>query len=156
MSGECDRCGDHCLDCSCDLRESIEVAWPRVQVDQTPPASFQAMLRVMEKFRRFFELKMKYFDCKKNIQESMMSQHITATDSIYMHMLNRIADLGRAQERLKTILDDEIFNNLSKHNAYWESEHEKEDEKLYDIRCKLSCLLDNLWDLFAILRKEEG
>jgi len=67
----------------------------------------------------------------------------------------QIKDLGRIQERLKMILDDEIFDKTSKHNPYWYSKYEEEEDKLDELRIKLSCLNDNLWDIMAILRKEE-
>lgn len=70
-------------------------------------------------------------------------------------MISRIKDLGRAQERLKMILDDEIFDTLSKHNPYWDSKYEPEADKLDDLRRKFSCLSDNLWDIMGILRTEE-
>lgn len=70
-------------------------------------------------------------------------------------MISRIKDMGRAQERLKMILDDEIFDTLSKHNTYWHSIHEPESDKLDDLRRKFSCLSDNLWDIMGILRTEE-
>lgn len=70
-------------------------------------------------------------------------------------MISRIKDLGRAQEKLKMILDDEIFDRLSKHNPYWDSKYEPEGDKLDDLRRKFSCLSDNLWDIMGILRTEE-
>lgn len=70
-------------------------------------------------------------------------------------MISRIKDMGRAQERLKMILDDEIFETLSKHNTYWHSKYEPESDKLDDLRRKFSCLSDNLWDIMGILRTEE-
>ena len=70
-------------------------------------------------------------------------------------MIDRIEDFGRAQERLKLVLGHELFDNLSKHNPYWESEHDVESEKLYDVRCKLGCILDNLWDVWAVLKRDE-
>lgn len=70
-------------------------------------------------------------------------------------MISRIKDMGRVQERLKIILDDEIFETLSKHNTYWHSKHEPEADKLDDLRRKFSYFNDNLWDIMGILRTEE-
>ena len=70
-------------------------------------------------------------------------------------MISRIKDLGRAQQRLKMILDDEIFENLSLYNPYWNSKYELEADKLDDLRRKFSCLRDNLWDSMGILRTSE-
>lgn len=72
-------------------------------------------------------------------------------------MVARIEDLGRARSLLESVLEEQMFKDLSKHNPYWESEHEVEADKLYDIRCNLRCLIDNLWEVVAILKHpEEG
>lgn len=70
-------------------------------------------------------------------------------------MVDRIISLGRAQRLLKEIMSEDIFNGLSKHNVYWQSEHEKEYERLDDTRRRLICLHDNLYDLHAILHDHE-
>ena len=70
-------------------------------------------------------------------------------------MISRIKDMGRVQERIKSILDDDIFNDLSKYNTYWQSKHEEENGKLIRLHMKLSCLHDNLWDIMGILRGDE-
>ena len=70
-------------------------------------------------------------------------------------IISRLEDIGRAREHLKSILDDDAFENLSKHNPYFDSEHEVEADKLDDLRRKLSCISDKLWDLSAILTKQE-
>lgn len=72
-------------------------------------------------------------------------------------MVARIEDLRRARSLLESVLEEQMFKDLSKHNPYWESEHEVEADKLYDIRCNLRCLIDNLWEVVAILKHpEEG
>lgn len=70
-------------------------------------------------------------------------------------LVNCLQDMGRAYEKLKSSLDSELFNDLSKHNPYWESAHEPESDKLYDIRCRLSCLSDTLWDVVGLLDHRE-
>lgn len=70
-------------------------------------------------------------------------------------MVSRIEDIGRAQGTLKMILDHEVFDRLSKHNPYWDSIDPDAAEKLDEIRRMLSCVSDNLWDLWAILRKDD-
>ena len=77
-----------------------------------------------------------------------------APDPLFKEMIDRVEDIGRARQKLKSILDTEMFDNLSKHNPYWESKDEEMSEKLYDIRMSLACLNDNLWDLWAILNNE--
>jgi len=70
-------------------------------------------------------------------------------------ILNRIQDMGRVENMLKSILNDDVFANLSKHNPYYDSEYEVEADKLDDLRRKLSCINDNLWDVISILKKDE-
>lgn len=69
-------------------------------------------------------------------------------------VVKRLEDIGRAKEKLRIILDDEIFETTSKHNPYWQSEHEQEADKLDDLRMKLACLNDNLWDIWSVLRQD--
>lgn len=92
MSGECERCSEHALDCKCH--------------------------------------------------------------SLPDRMIEAVVRLGRAQQYLKSILDDEIFDHLNKYDKKWKSEHDKEDELLDNTRRSLSCLSDNLWSLMCILRPE--
>jgi len=82
-------------------------------------------------------------------------REINPFESLPAAVIARLEDFGRAQSKLKMILDDEIFDNLSKHDPYWDHADEIASDKLYDIRMKLICLSDNLWDLWAILRREE-
>ena len=67
-------------------------------------------------------------------------------------LISRVKDLGRAQEKLKFILDDEIFDRTNKHNAYWNTESEADWDKLDDLRRKFALINENLWDLMAILK----
>jgi len=71
-------------------------------------------------------------------------------------LIDGIIRIGRAQQMLTHLLDDGIFENLSKHNNYWNSEDEVDGDKLFDVRMKLSCLKDNLWELMAILQPGDG
>ncbi len=71
------------------------------------------------------------------------------------NMISRIEDIGRAQEKLKMILDNDIFDMTSKHNMYWKSEDPIQAEKLDYLRRKFVSLNDDLNDLWGILRKEE-
>ena len=91
----------------------------------------------------------------KDIWDVLRERGLNPMEAFPTAVISRLEDIGRAQARLKSILDDEIFENLSKHNPYWDSKHELEADKLDDLRRKISCLSDNLWDLWTILRKEE-
>jgi len=66
-------------------------------------------------------------------------------------VVSRLEDIGKVREKLKLILEDDIFDNLSKHNPYFDSEHQKESDKLYDLRCKISYIHDKLLDIQAVL-----
>ena len=130
---------NHSANCVKDLEESIKEGWKNVQPSCRPDESFRAMLRVMIRWMAYMESQ------KENLEP---------TKDFQLQAIYRLEDIGRAQIKLKSILDDDIFDNLSKHDLYWKSEHDLEDEKLDDIRRKISCLNDNLWDLWAILKKE--
>lgn len=60
----------------------------------------------------------------------------------------KLMDIGRAQQILDELLKDEIWSDLSKHNPYWESQHQIEDDKLHTVRGKLSYFNTLLWDVY--------
>ena len=66
-------------------------------------------------------------------------------------IVKRLEDLGKAKILLSQILKDETFEDLRKHNNYWDSEHEKEADKLDDIRLKIQGIEYQLYDLLEIL-----
>lgn len=66
-------------------------------------------------------------------------------------IVRRIEDIGRAKEKLSAILDDEIFEKLSKHDAYF---HSADEDKLDDIRSKLRWMQDRLWDVWSVLDRD--
>ena len=70
------------------------------------------------------------------------------------HLVARVEDMGRARQFLENVLEHEIFDKTSKHNPYWESQHDAECDKLQDLRMILTCLNDNLWELMQILRPQ--
>jgi hypothetical protein len=70
-------------------------------------------------------------------------------------MFDGVIRLGRAQERLKSILQSEVFDGLSKHDVKWDSEHQREADILEDVRLQLGAVHDNLWDLMGILQPED-
>ena len=113
-----------------ELEKALRDGWHRVQPDCRPDESFRAMIEVMEKWKDFIN----------NLPNDMIS---------------RLQNAGKAQDRIIKLLDDEIFESTSKHNPYWHSKHEEEADKLDDLRRKISCFHDNLWDIVQLLRKEE-
>lgn len=71
------------------------------------------------------------------------------------HLVKRIKDIGRIDEKLKVILDMECFDNLSKHNEYFDSEHVIEFEKLDTLRRNLICIQELLYEIWEIVQFEE-
>lgn len=65
---------------------------------------------------------------------------------------NRLEDLGRIRELLNLLLEEDFMNDdfFTKHNTYWDSEHEVEADKLDDCRMKFRRIHDQLWDIFGI------
>lgn len=66
----------------------------------------------------------------------------------------KLESIGIAREKLRLVLENEVFNDLSKHNPWWTSIHEVEDDKLDDLRRKLSCLNDELWEIVSTLEED--
>ena len=66
-------------------------------------------------------------------------------------VIRRLEEIGVAREKLNVIMEDDIWLDLSKHNAYWHSN----DDKLNDVRMKLSYIGDKLWEIRSILYGEE-
>jgi len=93
-------------------------------------------------------------DCR--LCTGQVNQTLNESNQLENKIISRIKDLVRVQERIKAILDDEIFDTLSKHNAYWHSEFDLESDKLDDLLRKFSCMNDNLWDIMGILRDQEN
>jgi len=69
-------------------------------------------------------------------------------------IVSRIEDIGRMRAGLDCIINNELFENLSKHSDYWHSEHTEEDEKLDEIRRKLSCLSDDIMTIINIADRD--
>ena len=59
-----------------------------------------------------------------------------------------LQNVGRAEEKLMRLLEDAIFDTLSKHNDYWDT------DKLDDVRMKLSCIKEQLEDIQVLINPE--
>ena len=94
-------------------------------------------------------------DDEQDIWDTLRSRGFDPTHTLPMAMISRIQDIGRSEEKIRVMMDDPIFETLSKHNPYWESEIEEVDDKLHDIRCKLGMMHDNLCDIWEILSNPE-
>ena len=71
--------------------------------------------------------------------------------SLGWYAAQMIQDRGRIDKTLLTLTEDEIFDDLSKHNPYFHSEHEVEAEKLEELRWKLSHIHEKLWEVISII-----
>ena len=70
-------------------------------------------------------------------------------------MIDKISDIGRIEILLKEVLDNELFDDLSKHNPYWQdTEQAKAEDRLYQIRWKLSAIKDGLWSVMEVINKD--
>lgn len=58
---------------------------------------------------------------------------------------------GSAKEKIRRLLDDNIFDSFSKHDPYWSSEFELEADKLNDIRYQFQKIYDELSDVYCSL-----
>ena len=73
-------------------------------------------------------------------------------------IIKRLEDIGAARLLVKQLLDKEIFESTSKHNPYWDSEHEVESDKLDEARRTLIGVQMELWEIQEMLAspEEEG
>jgi|SRR6185503_9461591 len=69
-------------------------------------------------------------------QEKQGNQMEPPKADMALSLIESIQKSGRAIEILHKILEDDIFDTLSKHNPWWTHEDEKIYEKLDDLRCK--------------------
>lgn len=150
-----DQISEHCDECAGELENALEDGWLHCQPNCRPDKSFRAMIGIISKWKTYLQSQKPYKARQHDIWDTLRERGFDPTKALPTALISRIEDIGRAQEKLKNILDEELFDNLSKHDPFWDSKHELESEKLDDLRRKLSCLSDNLWDLWAILRKEE-
>ena len=69
--------------------------------------------------------------------------------------LKYLLNVGEARKLVKDILNDDVFDNLSKHNPYFDSEHDKEDQKLEDLRWALNRIQDALHKIWELIEAPE-
>lgn len=62
-------------------------------------------------------------------------------------VVKALISIGRAQKILDKVLENPLFDSLSKHNPYWHSEHEVEADLLNDVRMQLQSVSDDLHEL---------
>lgn len=74
--------------------------------------------------------------------------------SINKDTIRFIQNTGKAVVALREIVESSIFEYLSKHNPYWQSEHELEANKLNEIRITLNDLYDKIYGAMVLLYPE--
>jgi len=75
--------------------------------------------------------------------------------SLGWYALQRIEDIGRIDKLLLHITENDIFDNLSKYNSYFDSQHEIENEKLGELRLKLAQIYEQIWEVHSIISRFE-
>lgn len=65
--------------------------------------------------------------------------------------LKLVHNTGKAYAKLDGLIRHEMFDNLSKHNPYWDSEHEIESDKLHDIRMRLQTIQETISDVMVLI-----
>jgi len=70
-------------------------------------------------------------------------------------MINHLHNIGKAQYMIKELLQRDIFDTLSKHNDWWDSDDPIASEKLDDVRCTLNGIQYELWEIQEALSAPE-
>ena len=70
-------------------------------------------------------------------------------------LIKHLHNIGKAQLLVKQLLDKEIFETLSKHNEWWDSEDAIASDKLEDVRCTLNGIQYELWEIQEALSAPE-
>lgn len=70
-------------------------------------------------------------------------------------LLIYMKNVGRAEEKLREIIDMDIMYALSKHDPIWDSELEREANQLEDARMALSSIYGRINDIIDLIDPEE-
>ncbi len=119
--------------------------------------AYQEISHAFNNFTNLINQRIPYEQWPESLQIAGVSEDLlgAATGDPVNMLFSKLQDMGRVEEKLLNLLEDEIFQDTSKHNTFWHSKHGVEADKLDDLRGKISCLHDNLWDIIAILRRHE-
>lgn len=144
-------------ECVGTLEEIIEKGWEKCQPYCRPDETFRAMLMVMKHWKKYLDAVQSYAKNRQSLHEILKAQGQDPMNAFGKVVTNRLMDMGRAHKMLVSALDSPLFEKLSKHDPYWSAANSEDDEndKLHDIRCQLSCLHDNLWDVVGSLVGDE-
>jgi hypothetical protein len=70
-------------------------------------------------------------------------------------LINKLLSIGRCLEIIDRLLENTLFDDLSKHNEYWHSEHELEGDKLDETRMSLAAVQEDLLRVWETLKERE-
>jgi hypothetical protein len=87
---------------------------------------------------------------KKLLEEEMQEEK-----HYMVPVIQRFEEIGRVKEKLSALMEHDIFDDLSKHNIYYHSEHEIEYDKLFDLRMKIAGIQDSLCNIYDILHRDD-
>jgi len=99
-----------------------------------------------------------YEEIKNIIKADRAVVPIPANVKTYMlpnELIHKLQDIGRIEEKLLNLTEDQIFENLSKHDEYWSCEDPDTSDKLDELRMKFGYINDKIWDIISIIRKDE-
>ena len=65
------------------------------------------------------------------------------------YVISYMLGVGEARGICRKILDEDIFDDISKHNSYFQHTDEKTADKLEDIRWALNRIHDALYDILG-------
>lgn len=63
--------------------------------------------------------------------------------------------VGICIEKLRNIVTDDVFDNLSKHNPYFDSEYQVEANKLAELRRALVMVKEEVWYIIMQLEPKD-
>lgn len=66
-------------------------------------------------------------------------------------LIKFLLHVGESRSKISELTDLELFDNLSKHNPYYQSDHEIENEKLTFIRFQLQHIQEDLNEIWSKL-----
>lgn len=147
----CKECKNITEKCICDLEDIINKEWHNCSPQSRLDESFRSMMTVMLSWKRYLDSIPLYANKRNEIVELLKAQGVDPLQGMTQMAQSRLESIGRAHNMLMSIIDDDIFTNLNVTNPYWMTGTKNEGDKLYEIRCKLNCLRDNLWSVINIL-----
>lgn len=66
-------------------------------------------------------------------------------------LINRIESIGVAREKLRLLIQMDVFGSLSKHDPEWDSEYGREADLLHTARYNFIMIKDILDDISCLL-----